>query len=409
MAVTSVLALRSTLAGDGPPLFFPDPDVPAIFNFDQGLAAPETFPREDLVRIAKLVLDRDGPEVLDYFDPATGYEELVYGYKGLRSEIAKRIQRTQKRTIDPLGIILTSGSVQGIALAIAGYVNAGDVVIVEAASFPYALRYMAMAGAEVRTVPVDDGGMDVDAVETLLSDIAGEGKRVKMVYTIPTFQTPTGTVLSAPRRQKLVDLAAKHGFLILEDNVYGDLRFAGEPLPTLLELDRAGLVLQCGSFSKIVAPALRLGWIAGTDEAIAGLAAVRQDLGVGQWLARVMTQYLAEGLLEPHLERANQVYKSKAETAVRAMRRYCGDYVSFREPQGSFYLWVEIDERVDWETAARMAEREGIFFRPGERFMGDTGGRQYLRLAYSHVSEDVIEQGIATLGGIIARCVRAAA
>ena len=407
--MASVLALRSTLAGDGPPLFFPDPEVPAIFNFDQGLAAPETFPREDLMRISRLVLERDGPEVLDYFDPATGYEELVYGYKGLRTEIAKRIHSTQNRSIDPLGIILTSGSVQGIALAIAGYVNPGDIVIVEAASFPYALRYMAMAGADVRTVPVDDDGMDVDAVEALLAGIDREGKRVKMVYTIPTFQTPTGTVLSAPRRQKLVDLAARHGFLILEDNVYGDLRFAGEPLPTLLELDREGLVLQCGSFSKIVAPALRLGWIAGTDEAIAGLAAVRQDLGVGQWLARVMTQYLAEGLLEPHLVRANQVYKSKAETAVRAMRRHCGDYVSFREPQGSFYLWVEIDERVDWETAARLAEREGIFFRPGERFMGDTGGRQFLRLAYSHVSEDVIDKGIATLGGIIARCARAAA
>jgi len=407
--MASVLELRSTLAGDGPPLFFPDPEVPAIFNFDQGLAAPETFPRDDLVRIAKLVLDRDGSDVLDYFDPATGYEELVYGYKGLRTELAKRIERRQNRAIDPIGVILTSGSVQGISLAIAGYVNPGDVVIVEAASFPYALRYMAMAGADVRTVPVDEEGMDVDAVEALLVRLAAEGKRAKMVYTIPTFQTPTGTVLSLPRRRRLVDLASRHGFLILEDDVYGDLRFAGEPLPTLLALDGAGLVLQCGSFSKIVAPALRLGWIAGTADAIAGLAAVRQDLGVSQWLARVMTQYLAEGLLDPHIERANAVYKSKAQIAVRATRQHCGDYVSFREPEGSFYLWIEIDDRVDWTTAARLAEREGIFFRPGERFMGDTGGRQFLRLAYSHVSEAVIEQGIATLGGILTRCAKAAA
>ena len=405
----SVEALRSARAGDGPPLFFPDPETPAIFNFDQGLAAPETFPREDLTRIAKLVIERDGPGVLDYFDPATGYEELVFGYKGLREQIAQRIERTQGRTIDTRGIILTSGSVQGIALAVSGYVDPGDVVIAEAASFPYALRFMEMAGADVRTVPVDDDGMDVDAIEHLLASLAAEDKRVKMVYTIPTFQTPTATEMSIPRRHKLIALARQHGFIIIEDNVYGDLRFAGDPLPTLLELDDSGLVIQCGSFSKIVAPALRLGWIAGTPQAIEALAAVRQDLGVGQWLARVMTEYLAEGLLEPHLVRANAVYKAKAATAVRALRAHCGDYVSFREPQGSFYLWIEIDSRVDWEAAARLAEREGIFFRPGERFMGDTGGRQFLRLAYSHVSEDIIANGIATLGGILDRCARATA
>ena len=129
----SIESLRSALASSGPPLFFPDPEIPAIFNFDQGLAAPETFPREDLVRIAKKVIERDGPEVLDYFDPKTGYEELVFGYRGLRQQIAARIKHTQNVSVDPAGIILTSGSVQGIALAVKGYLNAGDVVIAEEA------------------------------------------------------------------------------------------------------------------------------------------------------------------------------------------------------------------------------------------------------------------------------------
>jgi 2-aminoadipate transaminase len=265
---------------------------------------------------------------------------------------------------------------------------------------------MGMAGGEVMSVPVDDEGMDVDALEPLLAKVAAEGKRVKMVYTIPTFQTPTNTEMPTPRRRKLLELAARHGFVVIEDNVYGDLRFAGEPLPTLLSLDRSGLVIQCGSFSKIVAPGLRLGWMAGDPKAIGALAAVRQDLGVGQWLARVMNQYLAEGLLEPHLERANAIYKSKAETAVRAVRAHCGNYVRFREPRGSFYLWLEIDDRVDWARAAKMAEQEGIFFRPGERFMGEPDGRQFLRLSYSHVSEEVIAEGIAKLGAILRDCAR---
>lgn len=395
-------SLRSDLAGDGPPLFFPDPATPAIFNFDQGLAAPETFPTADLTRLMKLVLERDGAEVLDYFDPSTGYEELVFGYKGLRDQLAQRIARTQGVDVGSRGVILTSGSVQGIALAVNGYVNKGDIVAVEAASFPYALRFMEMAGAELRAIPVDEDGMDVDALERLL---AAEGDRVKMVYTIPTFQTPTASEMSVPRRKKLLDLARRHRFLIMEDNVYGDLRFAGEPLPTLLGMDDSGLVIQCGSFSKVVAPALRLGWIAGHPKAIEALAAVRQDLGVGQWLARVMAEYLAEGLLDPHIARANAVYKSKADVAARTLREHCGDYVRFRDPQGSFYLWVEIDERIDWPTAARLAEREGIFFRPGERFMNETDGRQFLRLSYSHVSEDVIRNGLATLGGILRKCV----
>ena len=212
----SIESLRSALASSGPPLFFPDPEVPAIFNFDQGLAAPETFPREDLVRIAKKVIERDGPEVLDYFDPKTGYEELVFGYRGLRQQIANRMNRTQNVSIDPSGIILTSGSVQGIALAVKGYLNKGDVVIAEAASFPYALRFMDMAGAELRTVAVDADGMDVDAVEKLLASVKAEGKTVKMVYTIPTFQTPTATEMSLPRRKKLVELAEGRSDLLTQ-------------------------------------------------------------------------------------------------------------------------------------------------------------------------------------------------
>jgi len=401
-----IQSLYSAKAGDGPPLFFPNPEVPAVFNFDQGLAAPESFPRDDLIRLSKLVLDRDGPEVLDYFDPATGYEELVYGYRGLRLKLADRILRMQGRDLGPMGIILTSGSVQGISLAINGFLNPNDVVLVEAASFPYALRYMSMAGADVRSVPVDHEGMDVDAIDPLLEQIAAEGKRVKLVYTIPTFQTPTNTEMPVSRRHKLLDLAKNHGFVIIEDEVYGDLRFAGEALPTLLSLDTSGLVIQCGSFSKIVAPGLRLGWMAGDPKAIGALAAVRQDLGVGQWLARVMDEYMAEGLLEPHIERACAIYKSKAAVAVKAVRLHCTPYVKFREPRGSFYLWLEIDNRIDWARAARLAELEGIFFRPGERFMGEPDGRQFLRLAYSHVSEQVIADGIAKLGRILRACAR---
>jgi 2-aminoadipate transaminase len=398
--------LYSAQVSGGPPLFFPDPDVPAVFNFDQGLAAPETFPREDLVRIARLVLERDGPAVLDYFDPAAGYEELVYGYRGLRQRLADRIKVQQGRDLGAAGVILTSGSVQAIALAAAGFVDRGDVVAVEAASFPYALRYFETAGAELKPIPIDQDGLDTDALEAVLLELQRAGRRLKLVYTVPTFHCPTGAEMSVARRRKLVQLAQRFGFLIIEDDVYADLRFAGEPKPSMLGMDDSGLVIQCGSFSKIIAPGLRLGWMAGDPKAIAALAAVRQDLGVSQWMARVMAEYLDQGLLEPHLAKVNKVYAAKARTAVEAARAHCGDFVRFAEPTGSFYLWIEIDGRVDWERAAALAAKEGIFFRPGERFMGDTGGRQFVRLAYSHVDEAVIADGIKRLGAILHECQR---
>lgn len=399
--------LYSQAARSGPPLFFPDPEVPVVFNFDQGLAAPETFPSETLMRLARTVLERDGAQALEYFDAATGYEELVFGYRGLRQALAQALHERDGRDIDPTGLILTSGSVQAIALAISAFLDRGDVAIVEAATFPYAVRYMEMAGAEVLSVPVDDDGMDVDALARLLDELRAAGKRVKLVYTIATFQLPTGAVLSLPRRRRLLELADNHDFLVLEDHVYGALRFEGEPVPSLLSLDRAGRVLQADAFSKTIAPGLRLGWMAGHPQAIAALAAVRQDLGVSQWLSRLMTEFLREGLMAPHLARANAVYRRKRDLAVAALREHCGDFVRFRIPQGSFYLWLELADGVDWERVGALTAQRGVFCRPGERFLGESG-RRFLRLAYSHVAEDVIGPGIAALGEVLQQCARKA-
>lgn len=397
--------LYSRAAQSGPPLFFPDPDVPVVFNFDQGLAAPETFPNADLLRLAREILERDGAAALEYFDADTGYEELVFGYRGLRESLVRLLQERDGKSPDTRGVILTSGSVQAIALAINGYLDPGDVAIVEAASFPYAIRYMEMAGAEVHSVPVDAEGLDVDALETLLSQLAAAGKRIKLVYTIATFQLPTGAVLSLPRRHRLLELASRYDCMILEDHVYGALRFEGEAVPTLLSLDTEGRVLQADAFSKIIAPGLRLGWMAGTPEGIGALAAVRQDLGVSQWLSRLMAAFLDEGLLGPHLERANALYKARRDRAIAALREHCGEFVRFRVPQGSFYLWLELSDGVDWERVGEMAAQRGVFCRPGERFLGDDG-RRFLRLAYSHVDDAVIEPGIAALGEVLRACAR---
>jgi 2-aminoadipate transaminase len=414
-----IAELTTQLAAGGPPLFFPDPTVPVTFNFDQGLAAEETFPLDDFRELAVEVLERDGPRALEYisfdYDPGAErlfysptYVELVLGNTDLRREVAAWVGRAQSRPdLGERNVIMCSGSVQGIALAVNAFVEAGDGVVVEAASFPYALRYVEMRGGDLRTAPVDDDGIDVDAVERRLVEMRSEGVRPKLIYTIPTFQLPTGVCTSVERRRRLLELAEEHDVVVLEDNVYGDLRVEGEPLPTLLELDTTGRVVQAHSFSKIVAPGIRLGWMCAAPEAIEAMAAVRQDLGVSQWFARMMTEFLRRGRLDPHIARANTVYRRRRDLAVAAMREHCGDLVDFRVPDGGFYLWVEmVSDRVDWDRAGRDAAANGVFFRPGEVFTGDEAGRRFLRLAYSHVADDELARGIEVLGKAMHDAVR---
>jgi 2-aminoadipate transaminase len=393
-----IRSLYSAQARRGAPIFFPSPPVPVTYNFDQGLAAAETFPLQELAELARKVLERDGSRALEYGDVSRDYTELVYGYRRLRELIAERIAARQGRALEPDGVILTSGSVQAIGLAAHAYLGPGDAAIVEATSFPYGMRYMESTGAVLASAAVDDDGLVVDEVERRLRELVARGLRPKLIYTIPTFQLPTGTCLSLERRRRLVRLAQQWNVIVLEDQVYGELRYEGEALPTLLSLDDSGLVIQSDSFSKTVVPGIRLGWMAGQRDAIAGVAAVREDLGVSQWMSRIMADYLAEGRLDPHLEQVNRVYRAKRDAAVAALRRHCGERVRFRVPQGGFYLWLEIAEGIDAERARDLAARGGVFCRPGEMFTGDASGRRFLRMSFSQVGIDEIERGVAVLG-----------
>lgn len=413
-------SLYSDLAQSGPPLFFPDPPAPVTFNLDQGIPAEETFPMEDLKRLAVEVLDRDGPRALEYisfdYDEAEDqiiylatYIELVLGYTGLRDELARWMSAREGRELDADNFILASGSVQAIALAINAFVNPGDGVLLEAASFPYAMRYMEMRGADIRSVGIDSQGIDVDDLERRILEMKADGVKPKLMYVIPTFQLPTCVETPLDRRKRLLELAAEHEILVLEDNIYGDLRYGGEPLPTLLSLDEAGVVMQSHGFSKIVAPALRIGWVCADKKIIEGLAAVRQDLGVSQWLARIMTAFMREGKLDPHIASVNEVYRRRRDVAVAAVREHCGEFVNFEVPQGGFYLWLELDERVEWDRVGELAAERGVMCRPGERFMADGDARRFLRLAYSHAPDHELVRGIEALGEAIRGAVSAPA
>jgi 2-aminoadipate transaminase len=407
----------SDIAQSGPPLFFPDPPAPVTFNFDQGVPAEETFPLDDLLQLHNEILGRDQGRALEYitmgWDEAeqrirylSTFEELVMGNRVLRSELARWLGEKNGRTdLTPDGIILTSGSVQAIGLAVDAYVDEGDGVLVESASFPYALRYFEMRKARLYPVAMDANGLDTGDMERQLQDMRAAGVRPKMLYIVATHSCPTGYTTSLERRRRIIELATEYDFLVLEDAVYTDLRLSGGPVPaSILSMDPDGRVIQSHSFSKVVAPGLRLGWMCGTPQAIGALGAVRQDLGVSQWTARVMAEFVSRGMLDRHIQTVLPVYRRKRDIAAAAMTRHCGPYVTFDVPDGGFYLWLRLSDDVPWEKVQASAASAGVAFRPGERFMNEAtraDAGNYLRLSFSHVDEDELERGIAALGQAI--------
>jgi 2-aminoadipate transaminase len=378
----------------------PGPDVSRPWSFEAGLPDPDSFPVADIGRITADVL-RDEPEAALQYG-VVPESLLTYGFEGLREVLAERIGARDGRPVQSDQVMLTSGAVHALTLALAALAGPGDVVAVEAPTWNRVLTWIERLGAEAVAIPMDEEGLRLDVLERHLDAVRASGRHLKVVYTIATFNTPTGRCLSAARRQRLLELADRWDVVIVEDNVYGELRFDGEALPTLLGLDRSGRVLQVDSFSKVVAPGIRIGWLCGPGERIERLAAARADLGVGQLLARVMDRYVRGGLLDPHIAELNRLYRRKRDVAAAALRACCGDRVRFDVPDGGLFLWVELDDDVDPKAVMRRTAAEGVLFRPGERFFGEGGGRQHFRLAYSAVPDAELERGIAVLGSALA-------
>ncbi|MEO5838035.1 MAG: PLP-dependent aminotransferase family protein [Acidimicrobiales bacterium] len=370
------------------------------YLFEAGLPDPELFPIDDLVRLSERVLREEFAEALQYGSARD--DGIAAGFVGLRDVLAERTRAATGRAVDRHGIMVTCGAAQALALMFEAFVDPGDGVAIEAPTWNTALAMCARHGAETIALPMDDDGARLDVLETHLQRLAGEGRRLKFVYTIATFNTPTGACLSLDRRRRLIELARQWRFVIIEDNVYEPLRYDGAAIPNIFSLDDTGLVVKLDSFSKVVAPGLRLGWVTAEPDIIRALSSVRGDLGVGQWVARTMTHYLTEGLLEPHVAEMNECYRAKRDFAERALHEHCDPWVRWRTPEGGFFLWVGIDDSIDAAQVMQRALTDGVLCRAGERFFGDRdSGRQYLRLAFPSLPFAGLEEGIAILGKAI--------
>ena len=370
------------------PLFGPTPPRrPDMISLSYGLADPALFPREELIAATAAVLNEDSAAALNY-GPT---------YMGLREQIVQRL-RDQGIEAEDENVIVSYGSGQILALLPQVFVDPGDVVIIEGPSFLGAVRHFADSGARLVTIPTNEQGMDVDALEQALIDLRRQGVRPKFIYSIPTFHNPTGVTMPLARRQKLVALGAEHGVVIVEDDAYGDLRFEGQPLPNLAMLDQDGWVIRVSTFSKILAPGVRMGWAYGRPEIITRLAAFKTEGSSGPFLTRVIARYCAEGRLEAHIEELIALYHHKRDVMLEAIgREFPADVVTLR-PEGGFFVWCRLPQGMSAAALQARAEERGATFLPGTSCFANGQGDDAIRLAFSFQPAERIEEAIARIG-----------
>jgi 2-aminoadipate transaminase len=363
---------------------------PDILSFAGGLPAPEAFPVEAIARAHEEVLAKDGRAALQY-----GTTE---GYGPLREWIAARMQsRGMAATADQ--VLVTNGSQQGIDLVAKITLDVGDTVIVENPSYLAALQVFEGYEANIATVGSDDEGMRVDQLERCIQRTGA-----KLIYLVPTFQNPKGTTLSLARRHELARIARERGVLVLEDDPYSELRYSGEPLPPVAALDPRAPVVYLSTFSKTLAPGLRIGWAAGAPEIVRALTVAKQaaDLHTNTLAQRAAAQLLQTFDYEAHLGRIRGLYGERCRAMLAALAASFPQGTRWTHPDGGLFLWVGLPG-LDAEELLVDAVRERVAFVPGTPFFARTKDRCFLRLNFSNRPPAAIADGIARLGAAAAR------
>lgn len=361
-----------------------------LINFSGGFPEPSLFPTDVVGDIAARLLAEDAAVTLQYA-PSEGIEST-------RHAIADRLLATDGHRPADDELMITSGGIDGVTLIARTMIDPGDVVVVEEPSYLGAVSGFAAYDPRLRGVPVDEDGMDVDALATLLASLPAPPK---LLYTIPDFQNPSGRTLSADRRTALVDLCRRHGVLIVEDVAYQQLAFDPEPLPSLWSLG-PDVVLQLGTFSKVFFPGVRLGWAAGPAQIVAPLAVAKQnsDQCAGALGQRLLEGFLRGGHFDAHLPSARALYQRRATVMTSALRTHFDGIGTWTVPHGGFFTWVRVPG-VDTVELAAKARAANVAFVPGGGFFAEHPDREHLRLSYSRVSEADIDEGIARLATAI--------
>lgn len=390
-------ARQPVASAPAPEILLAEAGHPDPIDFSSGSGDAQRFPVEDLRKVIQAILRRDGIAALEYGE--RGCSER--GYTPLRSTIAQ-VLASQGLPAGPENILITSGSQQALALAAQALLQPGEVVLVESPTYSGALELFRLLGLRIAGVPVDDNGLQIEKLEALLQQ-----QHPKLIYTIPNFHNPTGVCLNASRRRQLVELAGRYNLPILEDDFVGDLRYEGRAQPALKALDPDGRVIYTSTFSKMLMPGLRVGFLVASGPVYERLVAGKRlsDLATSSLTQRALEAYVTVGRYQAHLRRSCQVYHKRRDAMLQAIRRYLPGGVQLTPPLGGLFVWLRLPGALSASELLPLACEQGVAFAPGERFFPADGPMNagYLRLNFAVQTPERIQAGIQRLGKALRR------
>lgn len=359
---------------------------PEIISFAGGLPNPESFPVREIAAAAAKVLAESGTDALQY--------STTEGHLPLRQWIADRYRQRFGMKVNPNEILITNGSQQGLDLIAKVFLNEGDKVLLESPSYLGMIQAFSMFQPEYVTVQLEEDGPDLAQMKQLLNQHS-----IKLFYAIPNFQNPSGVSYSLAKRKGLADLINQNQLIMVEDDPYGELRFLGEDLPPVHQFINKNAIL-LGTFSKVVSPGMRMGWIYAPEEIMEKLITLKQgtDLHSNYFTQCILHQFLIDNDLEPHIAKIKDLYGRQRKKMVEMIQQYFPEEVQFTKPEGGMFLWVTLPEGFSALELFETAIREKVAFVPGDAFYVSRKGVNTMRLNFSNSDETKIEVGIKRLG-----------
>jgi 2-aminoadipate transaminase len=367
---------------------------PEVISLAGGLPDTSTFPPDTFAAVAQRIASESCAKALQY-GPTEGLEET-------KACIAE-VMAAEGMRVDHEDLIVTTGGQQVIDLVTKTLIDPGDVVVAEGPTYPGAVPVFTSYQAEVVQIDMDSDGMRVDLLEDALDRLDREGRRPKFIYTVPSFQNPAGVTMSQPRRRRLVEVAHERELLVLEDNPYGLLRYEGDPPPPLLSLDGGIYVMYLGTFSKILSPGIRLGWVVAPPPVLEKINLGKQaaDLCTST-LSQLMVQaYFAEGHWRDYVDSLTEIYRGRRDTMLDALADHFPPQAEWTRPSGGLFIWATLPDYIDTTDLLARALQDNVAFVPGEAAFLDGRGRNAMRLNFSGSDEEAIREGIRRIGEVV--------